>query len=262
MPAFFRRLIFPTSEFFALEPAFFFERLADVLDDCGALLVLDEAQSLSGTPGADLLAELLAPGEGRVALLSRTALDLPDLTRLEVSGDAARLSAAELAFTPAEIAALFAAQGLTLSGAEIRAAHAATEGWPIAVRFLTQAAAQGRVTLADLADLEGGDAPLGTLFTYLAQEVLGPLDPALRGLLTRSSVFEELIPALLEDALNEPRARTLLETLAGSGTFLTRAGEDTYRAHPLLRAHLRGLLPPAEAREIAGRGAATVGCRP
>ncbi|GGN33798.1 BTAD domain-containing putative transcriptional regulator [Deinococcus daejeonensis] len=230
--------------------------VADVLDGCGALLVLDEAQVLSGSAGADLLAELLAPGEGRLALLSRTALDLPELARLEVSGDAARLSAAELAFTPAEIAALFAAQGLTLTGAEVRTAHTVTEGWPIAARFLAQAAAQGRVTLADLADLEGGDAPLGTLFTYLAQEVLGPLDPALRGLLTRSSVFEELIPALLEDALDEPRARTLLETLAGSGTFLTRAGEDTYRAHPLLRAHLRGLLPPAEAREIAARGAA------
>nr|WP_305852131.1 BTAD domain-containing putative transcriptional regulator [Deinococcus sp. JMULE3] len=230
--------------------------VADVLDGCAALLVLDEAQGLSGTPGADLLGELLAPGEGRVALLSRTALDLPELARLEVSGDAARLSAAELAFTPAEIAALFASQGLTLSGAEVRAAHAATEGWPIAVRFLTQAAAQGRVTPADLADLEGGDAPLGTLFTYLAQEVLGPLDPSLRGLLTRSSVFEELIPALLEDALDEPRARTLLDALAGSGTFLTRAGEDTYRAHPLLRAHLRGLLPPEEARAVAARGAA------
>ncbi|GGK93142.1 BTAD domain-containing putative transcriptional regulator [Deinococcus radiotolerans] len=230
--------------------------VADVLDSCGALLVLDEAQVLSGSAGTEVLGGLLAPGEGRLALLSRTTLELPELARLEVSGDAARLSAAELAFTPGEIAALFAAQGLTLTGAEVRTAHAVTEGWPIAARFLAQAAAQGRVTLADLADLEGGDAPLGTLFTYLAQEVLGPLDPALRGLLTRSSVFEELIPALLEDALDEPRARTLLETLAGSGTFLTRAGEDTYRAHPLLRAHLRGLLPPAEAREIAARGAA------
>ncbi|WP_078303393.1 BTAD domain-containing putative transcriptional regulator [Deinococcus sp. LM3] len=230
--------------------------VADVLDGCGALLVLDEAQVLSGTPGAALLGGLLGPGGGRLALLSRTALDLPELARLEVSGEAARLSAAELAFTPPEIAALFAAQGLNASGAEVRAAHAVTEGWPIAARFLAQAAAQGRVTLADLADLEGSGAPLGTLFTYLAQEVLGPLDPSLRGLLTRSSVFEELIPALLEDALNEPYARELLDALAGSGTFLTRSGEDTYRAHPLLRAHLRSLLPPAEARGIAARGAA------
>ncbi|UBV41640.1 transcriptional regulator [Deinococcus taeanensis] len=230
--------------------------VADVLDGSGALLVLDEAQVLSGTAGAELLRALLAPGAGRVALLSRTALTLPDLARLEVSGDAARLSAAELAFTPQEIAALWAAQDLTLTAAEVRAAHAATEGWPIAVRFLAQAAAQGRVTLADLADLEGGDAPLGTLFTYLAQEVLGPLEPTLRGLLTRSSVFEELIPALLEDALDEPSARALLEALAGSGTFLTRAGDDTYRAHPLLRAHLRGLLPSQEAQRIAARGAA------
>ncbi|GAA0512138.1 BTAD domain-containing putative transcriptional regulator [Deinococcus depolymerans] len=228
---------------------------ADTLDVCGGLLVLDEAQALSGTPGLDLLRALLNPGQGRVALLSRTALPLPDLTRLELSGGAGRLSAADLAFTPPEIAALWAAQGLVLSGAQVRAAHAVTEGWPIAARFLAQATAQGRITPADLADLDGNGTSLGTLFSYLAQEVLGPLEPSLRSLLTRGSVFEELSAALLEAALPEPQAGALLEALAGSGTFLTRLG-DSYRAHPLLRAHLRGLLPPAEAREIAARGAA------
>ncbi|WP_019011543.1 hypothetical protein [Deinococcus aquatilis] len=137
-------------------------------------------------------------------------------------------------------------------------AHAVTEGWPIAARFLAQAAAQGRVRLSDLADLDGGEAQLGTLFDYLAQEVLGPLEPALRGLLTRSSVFEELTPELLETVLEEPNAAALLETLADSGTFLIRSGEAgmrVYRAHPLLRAHLRRLLEPHTAQVLAARGA-------
>lgn len=227
-------------------------RVADVLDAAGALLVLDEAQQLSGPLTGGVLHELLG---GRVALLSRTPLTSPELTRLELTGDYVRVSAPDLAFTRDEFAELLAAHGVTAGETEVRLAHAVTEGWPIAARFLAQAAAQGRVRLAALGNLDGGEPQLGTLFAYLAQEVLGPLDPGLRALLTRSSVFEELTPELLEGVLDEARAGTLLGALASGGTFLTRTG-DTYRAHPLLRAHLRGLLAPGEARGIAARGAA------
>ncbi|MEF2277722.1 BTAD domain-containing putative transcriptional regulator [Deinococcus sp. YIM 134068] len=237
-------------------------RVADVLDTADALLVLDEAQHLAGPLTEGVLRELLG---GRVALLARTPLLNSDLTRLETAGDLTRVSASDLAFTPAELAELLAAHGVTADAAEVRLAHGVTEGWPIAARFLAQAAAQGRVRLAGLSDLDGGEAQLGTLFAYLAQEVLGPLDPSLRSLLTRGSVFEELTPDLLTDVLGadvlgpgelgEREAGTLLGALASGGTFLTRTG-DSYRAHPLLRAHLRGLLTPGEAREIAARGAA------
>lgn len=230
-------------------------RVADVLDGCGAFLVLDEAQHLSGPLTGDVLRELLDCGAGRVALLSRVPLPLLELTRLEAAGEVRRLSAAELSFTPDEIAGLLRALGLSFSAAELRLAHSVTEGWPIAVRFLAQATSQGRVRLADLADLDGGEAQLGTLFAYLAQEVLGPLEPSLRGLLTRSSVFDELTPELLKDVLEEPSAAELLSALAGSGTFLTRSGESLYRAHPLLRAHLRGSLPRPEVQNLAARGA-------
>ncbi len=227
-------------------------RVADVLDRAGALLVLDEAQHLAGPLTGDMLKELLG---GRVALLSRTPLEHPELTRLEAAGDLVRVSAPDLAFTPTELTDLLTAHGVQASGSEVRLAHTVTEGWPIAARFLAQAAAQGRVPLARLADLDGGEVPLATLFAYLAQEVLGPLDPALRALLTRGSVFEELTPDLLADVLAEREAATLLAALERGGTFLTRTG-DSYRAHPLLRAHLRGLLTGEQVREIAARGAA------
>ncbi|WP_309570323.1 transcriptional regulator [Deinococcus sp.] len=237
-------------------------RVADVLDGARAHLVLDEAQHLLGPLVRDVLREVLDCGAGRVALLSRVPLPLPDLTRLEGAGLVARLSAADLSFTLDEVRAVLSAQGLTLSGAEVRLAHTLTEGWPIAARFLAHSVAQGRVELRALADLDGGEVQLGTLFAYLAQEVLDPLPPALRSLLTRSSVFEELSAELLADVLEEPHAGAMLDELANSGTFLTRsgpagAGEDTYRAHPLLRAHLRATLPPGEVRRLAERGAAS-----
>ncbi|MFD1730762.1 transcriptional regulator [Deinococcus malanensis] len=231
-------------------------RVADVLDASGALLVLDEAQHLTGPLTGDVLRELVSGGAGRVALLSRVPLTLPDLTRLEAQGDVQHLSATDLAFTADEVGELLGALNVPATGADVRLAHSVTEGWPIAVRFLAQAAAQGRVHLRQLADLDGGEAQLGTLFTYLAQEVMGPLDPALRILLTRSSVFDELTPELLEAVLDQPQARELLDALARSGIFLTRVGEEGYRAHPLLRAHLRAGLPAAEVRAVAARGAA------
>lgn len=233
-------------------------RFSDVLDACSGLLVLDDAQHLAHPLTVDLLRELLDSGRGRVALLSRVPLPPAELAPFEAAGEVLTLSTADLAFTPQEIAQVFARQGAALSPEEQTLAHALTEGWPIAVRFLAQAFAQGRVRLADLGDFTGfgdADAPLGTLFAYLAQEVLGPLAPPLRDLLTRGSVFEDLTPALLGDVLGETRAAELLEALAAGGTFLTRAGAGVYRAHPLLRAHLRAELPEEEAARIAARAA-------
>lgn len=231
-------------------------RTADILHEQEAWLVVDEAHHLTSPLLAPMLRELLDCGRGHVALLSRVALKLPELVPLEAAGIVTTLSSAELSFTPDELAELFRAHGQQPTPPEVRLAHALTEGWPIAARYLVQATAQGRVNLRDLRDMDGGDVQLGTLFTYLAQEVLGPLEPALRLLLTRSSVFEELTPELLEHVLHEPEARPLLEALAGSGTFLSRSGEQSYRAHPLLRAHLRTLLPAAEAQDISAQGAA------
>ncbi|RJF69132.1 transcriptional regulator [Deinococcus cavernae] len=231
-------------------------RTADVLHAAQAWLVIDEAHYLTSPLLAPMLRELLDCGEGHVALLSRVPLKLPELVPLEAAGIVATLTAADLSFTPEELAELFGAHGQHPTPAEVRMAHALTEGWPIAARYLVQATAQGRVNLRTLRDLDGGDVQLGALFTYLAQEVLGPLEPALRALLTRSSVFEELTPELLEQVLDEREAPLWLEALAGSGTFLTKVGADSYRAHPLLRAHLRTLLAPAEAQAISARGAA------
>lgn len=231
-------------------------RVAEVLHENQTWLILDEAQHLTAPLLAPILREVLDCGQGHVALLSRLPLLLADLTPLEAAGAVTHLSSSQLSFSPDELQVLFAAHGLTPSQAELRLTHSLTEGWPIAARLFAQAAAQGRVQLADLSDLDGGQAQLATLFAYLAQEVLGPLPALWRELLTRSSVFEDLSPALLTEVLNEPDAEAILESLTGSSAFLTRTGVGSYRAHPLMRAHLRGQMSAADAKDISLRGAA------
>jgi len=226
------------------------DAITDVLVNADALLVLDDAQHLSGL---GLLQPLLS--EARVTLVSRTVLTHPELTAAAARGELARVAAADLSFNTHELAALMSAAGVHASEPEVRLALAVTEGWPIAARFLTQALAGGRVSWVGLRHLERQSTQLADLLEYLAQEVLGPLDPTLRAFLTRASVFDELTAELLQGVLGETRSATYLDALARGGTFLTHAG-GAYRTHPLLQAHLRALLPDAERRELARRGAA------
>ncbi|MBB6098861.1 ATP/maltotriose-dependent transcriptional regulator MalT/DNA-binding SARP family transcriptional activator [Deinobacterium chartae] len=230
------------------------EALADALHESGTLLVLDEAHLLQEPALAPVCRKLLP--HARLILLSRVPLTLPELTRAAAEGELQVIGATELAFTLEETRALLERNAPLLSRLELTQALQLTEGWPIALRYLAQALAGGRLPPAALGDLELRGAPLSAIFTYLAQEVLGPLEAPLRDFLRDSSVFETLDAPLLSAALDEPLAATYLEALSGGGTFLSRTGADGYRAHPLLRAHLRAQLPEARLREIAARGAA------
>lgn len=231
-------------------PQLIARRAADLLVGAGVMLVIDEAHVLGAPALAGMVHELLAGP--RLALLSRTVPALRGLGALELRGELRRLGPSDLAFDLAETRELLAALGVAGGPTLVRRAQALTEGWPIALRWLGQALAGGQVRLEALSAADGPE--LHALFAYLAQELLEPLPDTLRAFLTRSSVFDELTPTLLSEALGEPQAGRYLESLAASGTFLTCEG-GAYRAHGLLRAQLRAALDPAEARATAARGA-------
>lgn len=233
-------------------------RLVDVLIDTllqqDITLIVDEAQHLPESPLQGVVRKLLE--QNRVVLGTRRPLNLPELVRGRASGDLGVVSSNELSFSTQEFMALLHQAQVSLSPAEIQLCINVTEGWPIAARYLVQALSSGRVTPRTLEDLELRGAGLGELFAYVAQEVLEPLDTALQSFLRRSSVFEVLTPEIMEEALEEPLSRNFLETLARSGTFLSRDASGAYQAHPLLRTHLRNTLPEEEQQHIAARGAA------
>lgn len=216
-------------------------------------LIVDEAQHLPESPLHGVMRKLLE--QTRVVLGTRRPIQLPELVKARASGDLGVISSNELGFTANEFTSMLHQAQVQLSPGEIQLCINVTEGWPIATRYLVQALSSGRVTPRTLEDMELRGAGLGELFAYVAQEVLEPLDPGLQSFLRRSSVFEVLTPEIMEEALEEPLSRTHLETLARSGTFLSRDASGAYQAHPLLRTHLRNTLSEEEQQQIASRGA-------
>ncbi|GEM47298.1 transcriptional regulator [Deinococcus cellulosilyticus] len=229
------------------------DTLIGTLIQHGITLIIDEAQHLPESPLHGVMRKLLE--QNRVVLGTRRPIHLPELVKARASGELGVISSNELSFSAAEFMTMLQQAQVQLSPAEVQLCLNVTEGWPIATRYLVQALSSGRVTPRTLEDLELRGAGLGELFAYVAQEVLEPLDPGLQSFLRRSSVFEVLTPEIMEEALEEPLSRTHLETLARSGTFLSRDASGAYHAHPLLRTHLRSTLSEEEQQQIAARGA-------
>src|SRR5690606_30390966 len=132
------------------------------------------------------------------------------------------LTAPDLAFTPDETAAVVAAAlgaGDTALAAEV---HAATAGWPAAVRLTAEALA--RVPPDRRRDaIQRLRRPGGILHDYLTEEVLAGETGAVRDLLARLSVLELFTPDLAE-ALVPGGAEPTLAALVRRGLVVDAPG--------------------------------------
>jgi len=179
------------------------------------------------------------------------------LARLRAGGRLTEVGAAELAFSPAECAEVISgARGLDPAPDEVDRVWSATEGWPLGVALSAAASDSG-------SGLRDG------LAAFFDEEILDGLDPELRAALLRSSLPEELDPAVAE-ALGLPTGFDGMVRAAGVPLGTTGAGVLTH--HPLVRelllARLAAELAPGElpalharvagALESTGRDAAAV----
>jgi len=241
------------------------EQLASLVGalDRRRLLVLDDVQAIAQAETAcDFLGRLLRylPDRCQLVIASREPIALAD-ARLDTRGEAARVTAADLAFTPAETAAFLAQRpGGGADASLVARVQALTEGWPAGLEIVRQALGE---SLGDgrhevLQRLECGG---GRWFEFFAEEVLADLDPRARDFLLRTSVLPHLEPALCDALLGRRDAAATLADLAGRGLFLTRLGDSGWRCHNLLRACLRRQLErdlPARERRRLRRAAATL----
>ena len=189
------------------------------------VVVFDDAEALEDDPVSLALVDQLLNVRGAplsVAIATRRPLRLR-LAKLRAAGRLVELGPAELSFTASECEELLRLRhGRAVTEDEVAAAIAATEGWPMGVA---------------LTSLTGAVAPAGRdeLFTYLAEEVLDRLEPAMARALVDSSVPATVTPALA-DALGLPPG--FLADAERLGLFLRAhpSGDRSY--HPLFRAFL------------------------
>jgi DNA-binding SARP family transcriptional activator len=204
------------------------------------VLVIDDAHELSSASSVRLVESLCrqAPETLHVVLASRHELDLR-IDRLRAEGSVLELSSADLVFTREEIGAL--SEALPGDGAQLaEAVHAATGGWPAAVRLALEALATGASSDPHAA-LARMRRPGGALFSYLAYEVFEREPPEVRELIRAVAPFESFTTQFCEAlGLVEPEAA--IERLVKRGLFVQEHDGD-FALHALIREFARSAWP-------------------
>ena len=163
------------------------------------------------------------------------------LTRLRASGQLTELRAADLRFTPAEVADfLTQAMGLSLSADDVAALEARTEGW-IAGLQLAAISLQGRHDTASfIASFTGSHH---FVMDYLVEEVLQRQPPHILTFLLRTSILDRLCGPLCDAVVRDPAApgQATLEYLDRANLFVVPLDHERrwYRYHHLFAELLR-----------------------
>lgn len=218
------------------------------------VLILDDVQELDESDAsAQLIGALCrqAPDRLHLVLASRREPPFP-VARLRGQGQVLDLGGPELAFTPEETTSLLEQLLGTDATALGEPLHAATAGWPAAVRLAIEAlrTAPPEERAGSLVRVR---RPGGPLYAYLAEEVFARERPEVRNLLRRLTVLDRFTPGLCE-AFGVRRAAETLVLLERRGLYVSEA-TGTFgwlTLGPLVREYLSEGLPlePAEAAEV------------
>ncbi|HNT77027.1 MAG TPA: LuxR C-terminal-related transcriptional regulator [Anaerolineae bacterium] len=233
--------------------------LTNLLNEIAAIperfvLVLDDYHVIESSTVDAALAFLLEhlPSPLHLVIASREDPQLP-LARLRARGQLAELRAADLRFTPAEAADfLNRVMGLSLSGEDVAALEARTEGW-IAGLQLAALSMQGQPDVAGFIRSFTGSHHF--VLDYLVEEVLRRQPEDIQTFLLRTSILDRLCGPLCDAVLSGDEGKGssfILDTLERANLFIVPLDNDRlwYRYHHLfgtfLRQRLGQTLPPGE----------------
>jgi two-component SAPR family response regulator len=224
------------------------------------MLILDDFHLVEdGEDVYTILARLFewAPKNLTFLISSRRVPELR-LARLAAAGDVAQLTTDDLRFSRAETTQLFAvAYGHPLEPDLLGEVDARTEGWGASLQLVyssirTRAASEARTFIHSLSGAEG------SLYDYLAEEVLSGLAPLLQRTLTHASLLDRVVPGLVVAILSvhgDPPSgddvMALLEEADDLGLMgRSAAGSTSRRFHPLLREFLIRQLETSTSPEL------------
>jgi ATP/maltotriose-dependent transcriptional regulator MalT len=240
----------------------------DRASEPGSVLVVDDADAVVDSAGAievlDYMLSALSPFT-RIILLSRADVPLPFLAKRRLDGRAERIVADDLLLREDEIGPCSqSTYGVTLSAEEITRLFRVTAGWGIALRLALRLRGLGTNLQSDERAPFTPEAR-ADLFAYLAAEVLSSVDERIKTFLRQTAVLDTLDPAVCGRLTGEERPAELIQSLAGVGLPVMKAGWSAYRCHSLLREYLLDGLSAQEVRQAhrdAGRAFAAGGALP
>jgi LuxR family transcriptional regulator, maltose regulon positive regulatory protein len=228
------------------------------------LLILDDYHVMTSSQIHESLAYLVdhLPPTLHLVILSRSEPALP-LARWRARGDLQELHAADLRFSPEEMAAfLRQALPVPLPKEQLQSLEARLEGWPTGLRLLALAL-QGKSERQEIEQvLAGFSGSHRYLLDYFALEVLSSLPEARRIFLLQTSLLGRVTASLCDAVTGERASSQILREMERSGLFLQALGGEPpwYRYHALfadaLQAQARKRLGEEELRLCLSRASA------
>lgn len=211
------------------------------------VLVLDDYQVVNYGRCHEQVAGLLRdlPESVQVILITRAIPPL-ELARLRAAGEVADIGLHELRFSRSEAGALVSAvAGVTLTGSDLSALLARTEGWPAGV-YLAALSLRGHPSPHSFIDQFTGNNRF--IADFLAEEVLNRQAPDVRQFLLRTSILDRFTAPLCDAVAGRADSAQLLERLERENLFLIPADDQRawYRYHHLFAQMLRARLPREE----------------
>lgn len=226
----------PAAEFGDAELAQIRDRLAQLPGP--VLIILDDFHEITDQQVLESVDRLInrQPPSLRLILLSRADPALK-LHQLRLDGDLTEIGALELAFTHAEIAALFNTSGIGLRADQITVLRDRTEGWPAGVRLAALSLDSDDVD-AGIERFSGTDRSVAQ---YLGAEVTARLSPADRDFLLRTSVMDRISGPLAGHLTGRTDSQRVLEGFVAANAFVVTLGTsgEWFSYHPLLRQMMR-----------------------
>lgn len=212
------------------------------------VLVIDDLHLLTHAACDELLAALAAgvPEGSQVAFLSREPAPIW-LAPVRAQGRLREFGPSDLAFTVVEAIDMFAKMGLHVADHEVAKATEHAEGWAVAL-YLDALAVRDKGASSRMTPVP---IPLGSdraILDYLRWQVLEPLDEETRLFLMRTSILEELRPALCDRLLERTDSARVLARLCDSNRLIVEldSREHRYRYHHLLAEALYAQLTTSE----------------
>lgn len=213
------------------------------------MIVLDDFHLIDReSPVVGLIQRLLQylSEQTHLYVCSRTALPF-STARLKVIQEAGEITEDDLRFSREEITAFLSGMtGQDPSPEELEQVEHLTEGWSAALVLLATAARRR----GGLGPLLSGGLP-GDLFAYLAEEVLGGLDPHMQAFMEESSILDVLSPTICDEVLERQDSAAMLNQLSSSSLLVIQVGPDAYRYHHLLQRFLQDRLRARESGDFA-----------